>query len=309
VSTFADREDLLLQGALDLHAHGYPEFTLGLRPRVDNVQWAELAIAAGMRGFVMKSHMFPTTSAVAMLRGLHPGLETFGSITLNPPAGGLSPLAVEIAAQSGARVAWMPTWSARHPGHRPSIYLERMRPWLKTLDVTRAQEEDGLEILCPDGALKPGVEQILLVCRDYGVTVASGHLPVAASLVLCARAAELGVRFVLTHPLSGSVGASVDQQRQVAASGGLIEHVFIGTMPMHQRADPHLIVDAIRSVGAEHCVMSSDAIETWNPPAPEVMRMFIASMLALGLGEDEVHVMTHENPARALGLEYPWKQP
>ena len=55
-------------------------------------------------------------------------------------------------------------------------------------------------------------------------------------------------------------------------------------------------------MGSEHCVMGSDAIEAWNPPAPEVMRMFIASMLALGLKEDQVYLMTHENPSRLLGL-------
>ena len=71
---------------------------------------------------------------------------------------------------------------------------------------------------------------------------------------------------------------------------------------MHQRGDPRNIATAIQVVGPEHCVMASDAGEAWNPPAPEVLRMFIASMLALGVAEDAVHLMTHENPARALGL-------
>lgn len=298
-----DREDVLLSGALDLHAHGYPEFTLGLRPRVDNVRWAQLAVEASMRGFVMKSHLFPTTAAVQMLRTLYPELETFSSITLNPPAGGLSALSVEIAAQSGAKVVWMPTWSAQHPDHRSSIYLQRMKGFLTTLDVDAAQGTSGLTILDRDGQVTPEVERIIAVCRDYSLTIASGHLPPAASLVLARAAHGAGVRFVLTHPLSGSVSASIDQQIAIADLGGLIEHVFVGCMPMHQRANPRLIAESIRAVGAHRCVMSSDAIETWNPPAPEVLRMFIATMLALGISEDEVYVMTHDNPAKAIGLE------
>ena len=34
------REDRVLEGAFDTHAHGYPEFTLGMPPRVDNIEWA-----------------------------------------------------------------------------------------------------------------------------------------------------------------------------------------------------------------------------------------------------------------------------
>src|ERR1700754_758464 len=98
------REDRLLEGAFDTHAHGHPEFTLNMPPRVDNIEWARLAAAAGMRGFVVKSHIFPTTSVANMLRTLHPELDVFGGISCNPSSGGLSPLTVELAAQTGGRI-------------------------------------------------------------------------------------------------------------------------------------------------------------------------------------------------------------
>lgn len=302
-----ERADVLLQGAFDVHAHSYPEFTLGMPPRVDNVTWARLAAEAGMRGFVMKSHIWPTTTAAHMLRALEPELEVYGSITLNPPVGGLNPTSVEIAAQTGAKVVWMPTWSARQDPPRGSVYLDRMRSWLRTVDPERAQAEDGLSILDADGSLLPNVRRIVEICAEHHVTVASGHLPAYASLALSTAANELGARFLLTHPLSGSVGATVDDQLAVVAAGGMIEHVFIGCMPMHQRSDPRRLIEAIEAVGPEHCVMASDAIEAWNPPAPEVLRMFIATMLALGVKEDVVHLMTHDNPAKALGLG-PWRR-
>lgn len=302
-------EDQLVVGSLDLHAHGHPEFTLARRPRLTNLEWAALAERAGMRGFVIKSHAWPTAQVAAMLRELHPDLEVFGSITLNPPVGGLSPTAVELAGQLGAKVVWMPTWSALHDPVRHSISLERMQPFLRTLDIERAQREDAITVLDAGGQLKPEVVDILQVCSELDLTVASGHLPIASSVVLAQAAAEHDVRFILTHACSGSVAAPQELQREVADTGGFIEHVLIGSMPMHQRTDPRVLADAIAAIGAEHCVMATDAGEAWNPPAPELMRMFIATMLALGVSEEDVRLMTHDNPARALGLPVAWTRP
>ncbi|WP_062998433.1 DUF6282 family protein [Nocardia mikamii] len=296
------REDRLLEGAFDTHAHGHPEFTLGMPPRVDNVEWARLAASAGMRGFVVKSHIFPTTNVAHMLRGLEPGLDIVGGISCNPSSGGLNPLTVELAAQTGGRIVWMPTWSARQEPPKPSIFRERMKPWIRTL-TTDPDFVPDLGILAPDGTLLPEVARIVELCRDYDMVLATGHLPIQASLILAEETEAKGVRLLLTHPLSGSVGATIDEQRTVVRHGGTIEHVFIGCMPMHQRMDPKRIVEAIEAVGPEHCVMASDAIEAWNPPAPEVLRMFIATMLALGVPEGAVHRMTHENPERLFNLD------
>lgn len=295
------REDRLLEGAFDTHAHGHPEFTLGMRPRVDNLEWARLAASAGMRGFVVKSHIFPTTTVAHTLRGLEPGLDILGGISCNPSSGGLSPLTVELAAQTGGRIVWMPTWSARQDPPKPSIFRERMKPWISAL-ATDPDSVPDLDILAPDGSLLPEVSRIVDICATYDMVLATGHLPIEASLILAEEAEARKVRLLLTHPLSGSVDATIEQQRAVVRHGGMIEHVFIGCMPMHQRMHPQRIVDAVEAVGAEHCVMASDAIEAWNPPAPEVLRMFIATMLALGVDERAVRQMTHENPERLLNL-------
>jgi Family of unknown function (DUF6282) len=196
----------------------------------------------------------------------------------------------------------MPTWSAHQAVPHRNVYLERMRGYVGTLGPPDTPPVETVRVIDEDGALLPDAVAIVKLCAQYNLTLASGHIPIEASLALATEAARHGVRFVLTHPLSGSVGASIDDQLAVVDKGGLVEHVMIGCMPMHQRADPKVIADAIRAVGAEHCIMASDAIEAWNPPAPEVMRMFVASMLALGIPDEDVHAMTHENPARALGL-------
>ena len=98
------------------------------------------------------------------------------------------------------------------------------------------------------------------------------------------------------------MGASIEHQKEVANRGGYIEHCFITTMPMHQRLELSRIVESIEEIGADRCVISTDAIQTWNPPPPEVMRMFIASLLHLGIDEGSIRKMVQDNPARLLGL-------
>jgi hypothetical protein len=46
--------------------------------------------------------------------------------------------------------------------------------------------------------------------------------------------------------------------------------------------------------------MSSDAIEGWNPSPPEILRMYISTMLTLGISEDDIYTMTHTNPEGLL---------
>jgi hypothetical protein len=245
---------------------------------------------------------------VNAISGLFPELSIFSSITLNPPAGGLDPMTVELAIEAGAKVVWLPTWSARQESPHKSIFLERMVPYVGSLDP-EYWPAHGLTVMDEHGVLRPEVDQILAICARRGAVVASGHLPIAASLVVCERARTHGANFVLTHPLSSSVGASIEQQQAVADMGGFVEHVFVGCMPMHQRMDPRRIVEAIEAVGAEHCVLSTDAIENWNPPEPEILRMYYATLLSLGVPAEQVHLMSHDNPAQVLGLSRKWTPP
>ena len=297
--------DALVHGALDLHAHGSPEFTLKMPGRVTNVEWGRLAVAAGMRGYVIKSHVFPTMGAAHAVNALFPELSVFPSITLNPTAGGISALSVELAIEAGRG------WCGCRPGPRASRTRCRAScsdEWSPSSRASTCPSGRGRASPCLTTRVRcsPRSSGSSRFCASRGVVVASGHIPIAASLVMCRRAGELGTRFVLTHPLSASVGATTEDQIAIAEMGGMIEHVFVGCMPMHQRMDPRRIVEAVQAVGAEHCVMATDAIEEWNPPEPELLRMYVATLLSLGVPEDQVHLMTHDNPAKVLGLDPKW---
>ena len=297
-----DIEDRLLRGAIELHAHGYPEFSLRLRGRVHDIEWAQLARDAGMRAIVIKSQVFPTVERAYLVRKVVPGIEVFGGITLNHPMGGLNPLSVEVAAELGGKVVWMPTWGSKNDLSKSQFYLSRMKAYLGTLSQVVPGPEAGLEIL-EGGKLKPVVKTIVQIARDHRMIISSGHISVQESLALVEECTKEGVSFLLAHPFSRSVGASIADQKEVAKRGGYVEHCFITTMPMHQRLELSRIVEAIEEIEPSHTVLTTDAIQTWNPPPPEVMRMYIASLLHLGVSEESIRVMVQENPARVLGLD------
>jgi hypothetical protein len=297
-----DIEDQLLQGAIELHAHAYPEFSLRMRGRVHEIEWAQLARAAGMRAIVMKSQVFPTVERANLVRRVVEGIEVFGGITLNHPVGGLNPVAAEVAGELGGKAIWMPTWSSKNDLSKSQFYLNRMKAYIRTLSQIVPGPEAGIEIV-DGGKLKPVVKEIVQIARDHKMYVSSGHLSIQESLVLVEECTKEGVPFTLAHPFSRSVGASIEEQKEVAKRGGYVEHCFITAMPMHQRLELTRIVEAIQEVGPSRTVLTTDAIKTWNPPPPELMRMYVASLLQLNVKEEAIRKMIQENPSKILGLD------
>jgi hypothetical protein len=112
VRTLADD---LLEGAIDLHAHIHPQLRLEEPGRVLDHEWARAARSAEMRGFAMKSHLWPTMGQARILSELFPGTAALGTVTLNGNVGGLCPFTAESAVMLGARCIWMP------PSRRPTI--------------------------------------------------------------------------------------------------------------------------------------------------------------------------------------------
>jgi hypothetical protein len=215
--------------------------------------------------------------------------------------GGLNPVAVEVAAELGGKLIWMPTWGSKNDLSKSQFYLTRMKGYIKSLNSVVPGPEQGIELL-ESGKLKPVVKEIVQIARDHRMAISSGHVSIQESLALVEECTKQGVPFMLAHPFSRSVGASIEEQKEVAKRGGYVEHCFITAMPMHQRLELSKIVEAIREVGPAQTVLTTDAIQTWNPPPPELMRMYVASLLYLKMEEDLIAKMIKENPAKILGL-------
>src|SRR5437667_9283993 len=75
-----------LNGAIDMHAHSYPD---GVARSIDAVDLAKLAKSRGMRALVLKNHYEPTASLATIVRKEVPGIEVFGGISLDLTVGGV----------------------------------------------------------------------------------------------------------------------------------------------------------------------------------------------------------------------------
>ncbi len=269
----------LLQGSIDMHLHHGPDPRA--RRRVDALKGARQAEELGMRAIVLKSHEYPTAPVAYIVNQVVQNTTVFGSITLDLEVGGLNTHVVETSAKLGAKVVWMPTITSAH-------------------DMSQKNLAGGITILDGEGRLLPVVGEILDIVKNYQMILATGHLFVAESFALVDEAIRKGIsRIVVTH---ATFSFSIEEQRQMAQRGAFIEHCFNAMLP-YMGQDPMAIVEAVRAVGAEHCILSTDLGHDFHPPPAEGMRMMIAYMLRCGLTEKEIEVMVKVNPAKLLGLD------
>ena len=62
------------------------------------------------------------------------------------------------------------------------------------------------------------------------------------------------------------------------------------------------VVEAIKSLGPEHCILMSDAGQRHNPMPAECLRVFAQSVYESGVSEDGIERMIKQNPLDLLEL-------
>ena len=292
--------DELLRGAIDMHCHAYPEFSADFPCRYSPAEHIALMEQAGMGGVVLKSHFWPTVSLAEQLGTQFPDFPIVSSITLNDCVGGLSPWAVESAARQGARVVWFPTWSSRNDIRRGGI-SKTIAAYLPTFPAYL--NGGGHTLTGEDGQICPQAKAVLEVCRDYDLTVCTGHISPEESLALARCAADMGFgKLVLSHPDSGSVQASLEQVGEFARLGGYIELCALGLTPIHHRISPSQMAQMARAAGGERCILSTDYFFAWDASSPEQLRGLLHALLYAGLEPEVLRAMVRDIPRALLGL-------
>ena len=292
--------DDLLTNAIDMHCHCYPEFSLKSMKRMEDAEWINMAVQMGMRGAVLKSHFWPTMTNVYYLQKQIPEtFKLFSSITLNVNCGGIVPWAAEAAAALGAKVVWMPTWSAKNDQQKKSMSksIKKFVPSLENYDF------EGSSV-CDERGLIPEAKEILQLAKDLDLVIFTGHLSADEGVELARHASKIGFqKLVFGHPDNPSIKASVEQMKEVVSLGAYIEFCFLGTLPLIQRKHPRDMVKLIKEIGAERCILTTDAFYDWVPPVPEIMRMGIACLLELGISENEMRTIAPAQSRDSLDLK------
>jgi hypothetical protein len=282
--------DEIVAGSIDMHVHNGPDALL--ERRADAVQLARYGEQLGMRAIVLKNRNYCTCGVADLANQLVSGLRMVGSLCLDYECGGINVSAVEAAGRMGARVIWMPTFSSKNSKFKPAGV------------AATGSGAAGIDLL--DESTLGATRAVLSVIKKYNMILATGHVSPREIYVLMTEAERIGLKkIILTHPLSrGAVIEilSVDEQKELAARGAFIEFCFLDVMPPSCEVECAEIAATVRSIGAEHCILSTDFGQVHCPPAPEGLRLFIASMLKCGLSRSEVELMVKKNPAALLGL-------
>jgi hypothetical protein len=293
----------LVRGAYDMHVHISPDV---VGRRIDDVGLARRCRELGLAGFQLKSHYTSTAERAAVVRGVVPGVEVFGAVTLNRAVGGLNPLAVEIAAREGARTVWLPTVDSVNemigghelaPGAKAPV-------WMRLQQELREQGVDIEPVAVVDahGALLPETRAVLAAAARHGMVLATGHLDRDEIFAVVDGAVAAGIAtIVVTHPEFPAQDVGVDDQAQLAAKGALLERCF--TTPHTGKVTWERVFDAIRATGPEHSVLSSDLGQVFNPPVEDGLALMADRLLEGGFEEDEIRTMAVANTRRLAGVD------
>ena len=288
----------LVRGAYDLHVHVEPDLA---KRRIDDLGLARRFAELGLAGFVLKSHYAPTAERAAVVRAAVPGVRALGAIALNAGVGGLTAQAVEIAARGGARIVWLPTVdSENEASYRKSE--EGPKPAAKQPVWRKIQEEFAQAGVAsaPVQLTESGLAAVLAVVARHDLVLATGHLGRAEIHRAVDAALAAGVsRVVVTHPDYPTQGVPVDEQRELAERGAVLERCFA---PIHTaKVSWDATFEAIRATGPKSNVLSTDLGQVTNPPVEDGLALMADRLLEAGFSEDDVRTMAVVNTRELAG--------
>ena len=278
-----------LAGVIDIHVHSDPD---SLPRSIDAIDLAKLAKQRGMRGLVLKNHYESTAALAYVVRKEVPGIEIFGGIDLNRSVGGINPAAIErmVLMKGGwGKVVWMPTFDNEN-------------------QVKASKENRPFVSVSKNGRLLPEVMEVIQLVAKHQLTLETGHSSAADGLLIVQAARQAGVQHVVvTHAMSDPISMTIPQMQQAAREGAYIEFVYGATIPPNNGTPARLKMSdyakAIRAVGPQSCILSSDLGQPGRPLHPDGLAQFYQALRKEGISQADIDLMSKTNPARALGLQ------
>jgi len=287
----------LLVGAIDMHCHSGPS----VMPRqIDHIEALQEAAEAGMSALLFKDHFYSATPVTELLAAHYGHLKVtmLSGVPLNDTAGGLNPYAVDHGLKLGARLVWMPTFSAanhiRHDrnGHRLPTSVPMLRPKMLT-------------VVDEDGRIKDEVKQILDQIAEFDAVLSAGHLHISEIWPLFEEAEKRGVKRRLVQHPTYTIDATYADIRELAEGGAFIEHslcMFI-TESRFQYYPSEELKAVVDAGGTQQTILGSDLGQVNNPTPVTGFRAVIRLCIDLGYDDDTIRRLVGGNAARLVGLE------
>ncbi|UCD43925.1 MAG: hypothetical protein JSV27_07170 [Candidatus Bathyarchaeota archaeon] len=316
----------LLRGAIDIHVHAGPHITSSPR-RVDPFQAAVQARDAGMRAIVFMDVFEMSNGTAWLVNRVVPDFKTYGGIILNTVYGGMNPRAVKTAIRygDGAKYVSFGAHSTYYQAVREGRVVDGRFVSLSKLYPKFEEELDRCIRIPIQDAPGPELDEILrLLAENAHIYMITGHVSVEEAMRLVELATEYGIERVVVSSAVTKI-ADMDQLQYFAEKGAFIEYTlaaYTHTMSVpktHYYVEREyasidegmsegpgggvkLVVEQIRELGAEHCIIATDFGVYTLPEPVEGLREFIACLLDLGVPEEDIVRLSKENPEKVLGL-------
>jgi microsomal dipeptidase-like Zn-dependent dipeptidase len=179
--------------------------------------------------------------------------------------------------------------------------------WMSTFDaenqVRFSKENRPFVSVARGQTLLPEAKAVIAVIAKRRLVLATGHVSADEALMLVREARQQGVTsMVVTHAMNPPVLMNLSQMQEAARHGAFIEFVGGSVASAEAPARIDRFADAIRRIGPQFCILSSDLGQKGNPLPPDGFAAFILALRARGFSDADLNRMTQENPARLLGL-------
>ncbi|MCL1992938.1 MAG: DUF6282 family protein [Spirochaetes bacterium] len=290
----------LLKGAYDLHVHSAPDV---LPRKMDDIEMAQRVIEAGMAGYVIKSHYFPTSERAHLIRKMYPKCNCLGSVTLNSSVGGINPSAVEMAGRSGAKIVWFPTCDAEH--ERAHVFggdpNKKLPYWAQIIiQLKEAGIHTPTISILDGGKLKKEVFEVLDIIASHNMILATGHLSHEEAFALVDAGCERKVkRIIITHADFPTTNYTVEEQKAFIQKGAVIEHCY--TTWATGKSEFETVAQHIKAVGVEHVILSTDLGQKDALYPDEGLKIFAERLIKEGgFSEADIQKMVARNPAALI---------
>jgi len=289
----------LLKGAVDLHCHSGPS----VMPRYfDHYEAMQEASDAGVRALLIKDHYYSATPATLLLNKhfSHLNVTLLSGVPLNNPSGGLNVYAVDHGLALGAKLVWMPTFSARN-------HIEHSRKGAAPgfPKTSKAMLEPApLTVLDDAGNLLPEIAPILDLIAAHDAVLSSGHLHISEIWPLIDEAIRRGVkRMICNHP-TYIVDATLEDIARLSRMGVYIEHSMCMFTESSSNClyDPQTLDSLILAAGVDRTILGSDLGRIGLPKLVDGFLDAIELCLDLGYAEGDVRKMVSTNAADLVGL-------
>jgi microsomal dipeptidase-like Zn-dependent dipeptidase len=182
--------------------------------------------------------------------------------------------------------------------------------WMSTFDaenqVRFSKENRPFVSVAREQALLPEAKAVIAVIAKRRLVLATGHVSADEALMLVREARLQGVTsMVVTHAMNAPILMNLSQMQEAARHGAFIEFVGGSLAGADATARIDRFADAIRRIGPQFCILSSDLGQKGNALPPEGFAAFIQALRARGFSDADLNRMTRENPALLLGLAQP----